>query len=87
MLFLDTRAENVIFFNIMKIDEIGLFLAQRRKSLKVCQRDLAALSGVSEHALVNLERGIGNPTLKLVNAVADALGLELNLSVKDQEAT
>ncbi|MBP5542594.1 MAG: helix-turn-helix domain-containing protein [Kiritimatiellae bacterium] len=71
----------------MKIDEIGSFLAQRRKSLKVCQRDLAALSGVSEHALVNLERGIGNPTLKLVNAVADALGLELNLSVKDQEAT
>ena len=86
-MFLDRRAENVIFFNIMKIDEIGSFLAQRRKSLKVCQRDLAALSGVSEHALVNLERGIGNPTLKLVNAVADALGLELNLSVKDQEAT
>lgn len=77
----------MIFFNIMKIDEIGLLLAKRRKSLKVCQRDLAALSGVSEHALVNLERGIGNPTLKLVNAVADALGLELRLSVKDREAT
>ena len=84
---LDVRVENVIFFNIMKIEEIGLFLAERRKSLKVCQRDLATLSGVSEHALVNLERGIGNPTVKRVNAVADALGLELRLCVKSQEST
>ena len=74
-------------FIIMKIDEIGLFIAKRRKALKVNQRELASLCGVSEHALCNLERGTGNPTMRLVDSVADALGLELKLVVKDMEAT
>ena len=74
-------------FIIMKIDEIGLFVAKRRKALKVNQRELASLCGVSEHALCNLERGTGNPTMRLVDSVADALGLELKLVVKDMEAT
>jgi len=74
-------------FIIMKIGEIGLFIARRRKSLKVKQRELAALCGISEHALCNLEHGVGNPTMNLINSVADALGLELRLGVKDMEAT
>lgn len=74
-------------FIIMKIDEMGLFIAKRRKALKVNQRELASLCGVSEHALCNLERGTGNPTMRLVDSVADALGLELKLVVKDMEAT
>ena len=71
----------------MKTGDIGLFIARRRKGLGVNQRELAELCGVSEHALCNLERGVGNPTLNLVNAVAEALGLELKLDVKDMEAT
>lgn len=71
----------------MKIQEIGALIAKRRKSLKVNQRDLASLCGVSEHALCNLERGIGNPTMKLVSSVAATLGLELRIVVKDMEAT
>ena len=64
-----------------------MFLSERRKALGVNQKDLALLCGVSEHALCNLERGAGNPTLKLVTAVAEALGLELNLKAIDVEAT
>jgi len=71
----------------MKTGEIGLFIARRRKALGVNQRELAVLCGVSEHALCNLERGVGNPTLNLVNVVAETLGLELKLDVKDMEAT
>ena len=78
---------NMINFIIMKIRDIGLFLSKRRKALGVNQRELALLCGVSEHALCNLERGAGNPTLKLVMAVTEALGLELDLKVKDMEAT
>ena len=78
---------NVINFIIMKIRDIGLFVSKRRKALGVNQRELALLCGVSEHALCNLERGAGNPTLKLVTAVAEALGLELDLKAKDMEAT
>ena len=77
----------MINFIVMKIAEIGLFIAKRRKALKVNQRELASLCGVSEHALCNLERGVGNPTMRLVDSVADALGLELKLVVKDMEAT
>ena len=77
----------MINFIVMKIAEIGLFIAKRRKALKVNQRELASLCGVSEHALCNLERGTGNPTMRLVDSVADALGLELKLVVKDMEAT
>ena len=75
----------MINFIVMKIGEIGLFMAKRRAALKVNQRELASLCGVSEHALCNLERGRGNPTMRLVNSVADALGLELKLVVKDME--
>ena len=64
-----------------------MFVSKRRKALGVNQRELALLCGVSEHALCNLERGAGNPTLKLVTAVAEALGLELDLKAKDVEAT
>ena len=64
-----------------------MFIARRRKALGVNQRELAVLCGVSEHALCNLERGVGNPTLNLVNVVAETLGLELKLDVKDMEAT
>ena len=76
----------MIFFTLMKIQEIGAFIAKRRKSLKVNQRELATLCGVSEHALCNLERGIGNPTMKLVSSVASVLGLELKMVVKDMES-
>ena len=77
----------MVNFILMKTDDIGLFIARRRKELGVNQRELADLCGVSEHALCNLERGVGNPTLNLVNAVAETLGLELKLDVKDMEAT
>ena len=77
----------MVSFTLMKIQEIGAFMAKRRKSLRVNQRELASLCGVSEHALCNLERGIGNPTMKLVSSVAEALGLELRMVVKDMEAT
>ncbi len=76
----------MVIFILMKKEEVGLFVAKRRKALKVNQRDLAAICGVSEHALCNLERGIGNPTLNLVSSVLDALGLEMHLCAKNVEA-
>ena len=76
----------MINFILMKIQAIGSFIAKRRTALMVKQRELAKLCGVSEHALCNLEQGTGNPTLKAVSAVAEALGLELRLDVMDMEA-
>lgn len=66
----------------MKKSGVGEYIAARRRSLKVNQRELADLCGVSEHALGDLERGVGNPTFDLLDKVCDALGLEISLAPK-----
>lgn len=76
---------DVIFFIIMKIGELGKYLTDRRKSLRVNQRELAKMCGISEHALCNLERGEGNPTFDLISSVAEVLGLDLILKPKNFE--
>lgn len=70
----------------MKKEAIGKCIAERRKSLHINQRELAGLCGVSEHALVNLERGNGNPTFDLIDKVCEAIGLEIGLTPKVMEA-
>ena len=73
----------MVKFTLMKIEQIGLSLQERRKSLNATKSEIAELAGVSVHSLCNLESGKGNPTLKSLLAVADVLGLELRMSVCD----
>jgi len=54
----------------------------RRQSLKVNQELLSELSGISLRTLKQFESGKGNPTLKTIEKLAGALGLELTLKVK-----
>jgi transcriptional regulator with XRE-family HTH domain len=54
----------------------------RRESLRVTQKELSDLSGVALGALKKFESGKGNPTLSTLKKLCDALGLEINLSVK-----
>ena len=61
---------------------IGAQIKQRRKQLKVTQRQLADLSGVGINTLTKIERDEANPTLSLLNRILDTLGLELTVSVK-----
>ena len=77
----------MIYFIIMKKGEIGSFIEERRKALRITQQNLAVLCGVSEHALCNLEQGIGNPTFEVLERVTDALGLEIRLEPKVLEGT
>ena len=69
----------------MKKAEIGQYLARRRKSLELNQRELAKLSGISLHSLCNIERGESNPTIDALLAVTDVLGLEFSLSPRNME--
>jgi len=69
----------------MKKSDLGWFVATRRKSLQINQRELADLCGESEHALGNLERGAGNPTFDLIARICDVLGLEMRLVPKKLE--
>jgi transcriptional regulator with XRE-family HTH domain len=65
------------FKNIIKI------LKDRRESLHVNQEVLADLSGVGLRTLKQFESGKGNPTLATVQKLADALGMEVTLKIKD----
>ena len=63
--------------------ELAKRVKNRRKMLNVNQEMLAELSGVSLRSLKQFETGKGNPTLKTIAKLADSLGLELTLKVKD----
>ena len=65
----------------MNINEISDYIVRRRKTLKISQRELAELSGVSLHSLSNLESGRGNPTLENLLKVADTLGVTITAGV------
>lgn len=58
-------------------------IKQRREMLQITQDTLAALSGVGLRTLKQFESGKGNPTLLTVQRLADALGMELCLKLKN----
>lgn len=66
----------------MTIQEIGSFMKERRQILGITQPDLAEMAEVSINTLYKLERGEANPSVKVLNKLAEVLGLELSLSVK-----
>ena len=66
----------------MSIQEIGEKLRDRRRMLKLRQRDLAELAGVTSTGLTDLENGNANPTLNQLTKIMEVLGLELRLTEK-----
>jgi transcriptional regulator with XRE-family HTH domain len=58
-------------------------IKERRAALQVTQETLAELSGVGLRTLKQFESGKGNPTLLTLQKIADVLGMELSLSLKD----
>jgi transcriptional regulator with XRE-family HTH domain len=53
-----------------------------RLDLDIPQADLARRAGISRGYLARIERGRANPSLALVETIAEALGLELQLSAR-----
>lgn len=67
----------------MDAKAIGEALQQRRKELNLTQPIVAMLSQVGLNTLVAIERGTGNPKLATLLAVAETLGYEINVSLKN----
>lgn len=67
----------------MVFEELIQTVKERRKVLKVNQEEVALLSGVGLRTLKLFETGKGNITLKNLQKIADVLGLELNLTIKN----
>lgn len=66
----------------MDKNELGKIIKQRRNLLKITQKDLAEISGVTLRKLSDIENGIANPSLNTLVKVMDALGLLLDIKVK-----
>ncbi len=67
---------------IMK--EIGNEIKSRRKSLKIDQRTLSELAGVSINTLTKIERGESNPTINVLFKILDTLGMDIKIIIKSK---
>lgn len=61
---------------------VSTILKERRAALNISQQDLSEMSGVSLATIKDLERGLGNPSLKTLESIATVLGLEVSLTRK-----
>ncbi|WP_157609233.1 helix-turn-helix domain-containing protein [Psychroflexus torquis] len=62
---------------------VGKSVKERRKTLRVTQPQVAELADISVNTLYKIERGQANPTLETLTKVADVLGMEVILQVKN----
>ena len=52
-------------------------LIQARIKNEISQKELSVLSGIDQGNLSKLENGLGNPSLKVLRRIADALNMDL----------
>jgi len=67
----------------MHFQELIKIIKDRRDSLQMTQETLAQISGVGLRTLKQFESGKGNPTLKTMHNIAEVLGLEVSLKIKN----
>jgi HTH-type transcriptional regulator/antitoxin HipB len=64
--------------------QLGLALATRRSELGLTQSDVADVIGVNRRVVGELERGKGSVRLEIALEIARALGLDLDLQVRER---
>ena len=57
---------------------VGKTLRDQRLELRISQEALAAMAGLDRTYVSQLERGIGNPSLRTLSLLAAALKIELS---------
>lgn len=58
-------------------------IKKRRFLLGLTQQDLADYTGLSLRIIKSIEAGKGNPSVATLSKIAEVLGLELQLKVKE----
>jgi y4mF family transcriptional regulator len=66
----------------MSSKEIGKHIKERRNVLRITQSDLAEMADISINTLYKIERGQANPTIQMVNKIAEILGMEIKIEIK-----
>ena len=62
--------------------DISTILKERRAVLHISQQELSEMADVSLATIKDLERGLGNPSLKTLERLAVVLGLEISITRK-----
>ena len=62
---------------------LGHIVKARRKELGLTQNTLALLSQVGINTIVSIERGSKSPSIDTLTKVADVLGLDVKLVIKE----
>lgn len=70
----------------MHYTELIKTIKARREVLQVTQETVAELAGVGLRTLKQFESGKGNPTLLTLQKIADVLGMEVSLTLKNSTA-
>ena len=65
------------------MNEVGKVIKERRLSLSITQRELAALAGIGINTLTKIERGEANPSLAVIDKIFNTRGLEVEIKIKD----
>ena len=63
--------------------EFYSIIKERRSLLGLTQQDLADYTGLSLRIIKSIEVGKGNPSMGTLSKIADVLGLEVVLRVKE----
>ncbi|MEN0005443.1 MAG: helix-turn-helix transcriptional regulator [Bacteroidota bacterium] len=69
----------------MLLESVGQTIKERRKQLHITQPTLAELAEVSKNTIYKLERGLANPSIKVLHQILEVLGMELAIQVKTVE--
>ena len=84
--------ENIMFIiglEVMRLDAkiFGCFVADRRKELKMTQKELAAKIQVTDKAVSKWERGLGFPDINTIEGLANALDVSILELMKSEKNT
>lgn len=71
----------------MDTKKFGCFVADRRKELKMTQKELAAKIQVTDKAVSRWERGLGFPDISTIEGLADALDVSIVELMKSEKNT
>jgi transcriptional regulator with XRE-family HTH domain len=60
------------------LQRLGEFIKAQRQMNQLSQRELARLSDLSDTYMSQLERGLHEPSIRVLRALADSLGIQPN---------
>ena len=62
--------------------DLGIALGRARRAAGMTQEQLAEACGIQQAALSRIERGVGNPTLSTLEAIARGVGRNLRITLE-----